>query len=141
MGIAYTPARPASIRYGAALGTTPCSARATSAQQDEWDVSLAGHHFLLNASRHKAEELLEVFGELYDKAYPVTAKPRELPSLDCDAARDGTVWADSDKDFPFHYRFRGSHWEYFALEGESRWAALDDPHSLSHYGPYTEVVE
>lgn len=82
-------------------------------------MSLAGHHFLLNASRHKAEELLEVFGELYDKAYPVTAKPRELPSLDCDAARDGTVWADSDKDFPFHYRFRGSHWEYFALEGGS----------------------
>lgn len=120
----------------------PCSAVATSARQNEWTISIGDvHRFILSGSRSKAEELVQAYGELYDFAFTAPVKPRELQTLDCDEARDGTVWADSDEGFPFHYQFRGHHWEYFALEGTRKWTVLDDPATLTSHGPYIEVVK
>lgn len=144
MGIAYTPASSASIKYDAALGTTPCSARATSAQQDEWTVSLGGHHFLLEGSRAKAEELLKAYGQLYDKAYPVTTKLRQLKSLDCEEARDGTVWAEKvTGTCDWHYRYTNGFW-YVSTNPYLSWDKLSPqnyPFYLTELGPYTEVAE
>lgn len=97
---------------------------------------------LLIGPQHRAdiEAFVQAFAAIHEAASGPKA-PRMLRSLDCDEARDGTVWADSDEGSPFHYQFRDGDWEYFALEGERIWTVLDDPYLLSGYGPYTEVVE
>ncbi|CPS10250.1 hypothetical protein [Mycobacteroides abscessus] len=96
---------------------------------------------LLIGPQHHAD--IEAFVQAFAAIYEAANKPkasRKLGGLDCDEARDGTVWADSDEGFPFHYRFRGGHWEYLALAGERSWRVLDDPYSLIGYGPYVEVT-
>ncbi|OHU64011.1 hypothetical protein [Mycobacteroides chelonae] len=105
-------------------------------------MSLGEHHFLLNGARHKAEELLQAYGELYDLAFPITAKPRELQSLDCEEARDGTVWVDSDPHMPWSYRFNGE-WAYARGHANSwsHWKPLTVRGLLTSSRLYTEVVE
>ncbi|WP_079673715.1 hypothetical protein [Mycobacteroides abscessus] len=107
-------------------------------------MSLEGHNFLLNGSRHKAEELLKAYGELYDKAYPVTAESRELPSLACEEARDGTVWTEKvTGTCDWHYRYTNGFW-YLRTGPYQPWDKIsigNYPFYLTELGPYTEVTE
>lgn len=155
MGIEVQKARGNEIIYRTPDG--PIHIKAWDVNGDNWYVSLNGPDRYPNGSPRQVTCTLcigahprvdiEAFVQTFAKIYEAASAPkppkslRELPDLDCKEARDGTVWADSDKGFPFHYRFRGSRWEYFALDGARRWSTLDESHSLSSYGPYTEVVE
>lgn len=83
--------------------------------------------------------------EVYDCDCPpairVTPKPRELPSLDCEEARDGTVWEaryvlidDQEQTPGWKFRYTADGWVH------------DDGHRvlsstfLTDRGPYTEVI-
>ncbi|WP_457149746.1 hypothetical protein [Mycobacteroides abscessus] len=67
-------------------------------------------------------------------------EPRVLPSLDCEEARDGTVWADSDTNIPFRYRFHNGEWERFSVNGHCAWVRLGNLRNLKVCGPYVEVL-
>ncbi|MDM1863513.1 hypothetical protein ACM0BB_22060 [Mycobacteroides abscessus subsp. abscessus] len=70
--------------------------------------------------------------------YTEIVEPRELPSLDCEEARDGTEWESSD-DPDFHYRFHGGQWEVKLLARE--WDVCPNPEiNTVEFGPYTEVL-
>ncbi|SIL62182.1 hypothetical protein [Mycobacteroides abscessus] len=146
MGIAYTPARSASIEYKAKSGTIPCSAVATSARQNEWTISIGDvHRFILSGNRSKAEELVQAYGELYDCAFPAPVKPRELQTLDCEEARDGSTWQE-DTAYAWRYRYVNGAWcvQYnpdvpfvaLVLDGD-----YISEFYMNNIGPYTEVVE
>ncbi|QSN19643.1 hypothetical protein I3U41_17190 [Mycobacteroides abscessus subsp. abscessus] len=142
MGITYTPAHAAIIKYETNFGTTACTAVASLDRYDEWMVTLGEHNFVLNGTRPKAEEILRAYGELYDRAYPVIREPRVLEGLESEEARDGTVWADADRHTPWRYRFNGV-WEYTWVDKHSRsdWGPLTEMGLLTSAGPYTEVIE
>lgn len=145
MGIAYTPARSASIEYEAESGMIPCSAVATSARQNEWTVSIGDvHRFILSGNRSKAEELVQAYGELYDYAFPAPVKPRELQTLDCEEARDGTVWGFNFRGERTGYLlFTGDVWLFhFNSERLRSWGTpISADHSFLNTGPFTEVSE
>lgn len=142
MGIEVQKARGNEVIYRTPDG--PIHIKAWDDENGRWYVSLnAPDRCTLHIGtqfRGDIEAFVQAFAAIYEAANKPKAS-RKLGGLDCDEARDGTVWADSDKGFPFHYRFRGGNWEYLALAGESSWKVLDDPYSLIGYGPYTEVVE
>nr|WP_324608487.1 hypothetical protein [Mycobacteroides immunogenum] len=66
-------------------------------------------------------------------------EPRVLPSLDCEEARDGTVWTDSMGELEWHYRYTGQ-WECFSVTGSRIWRPLHGLIHLKVNGPYTEVL-
>lgn len=69
---------------------------------------------------------------------------RQLRSLDCAEARDGTVWRDSNPEHPWLYRFTEGRW-WWKTPSARRWNPLrvssDGNHRalLSVSGPYTAV--
>lgn len=70
--------------------------------------------------------------------------PAMLQSLDCDAARGGTVWRDSSPEHPWLYRFTEGRW-WWKTPSARRWnplrASSDRNHRalLSVSGPYVAV--
>ncbi|WP_336513387.1 hypothetical protein [Mycobacteroides franklinii] len=72
--------------------------------------------------------------------YVELIEPRVLPSLDCEEARDGTVWEDADEGCEWRYRF-DVEWKYFSTIGARQWMKLDYLHLLRKNGPFTEVNE
>lgn len=74
-----------------------------------------------------------------DGPYTEILEPRVLPTLDCEEARDGSVWTDSQGVLDWHYRFRGV-WESFSVYGSRTWVPLRALNHLKLHGPYTEVL-
>lgn len=155
MGIEVQKARGNEVIYRTPDG--PIHIKAWDDENGRWYVSLNAPDRYPNGSRKQTtrtlhigtqfrgdiEAFVQAFATIYEAASaPKSPEPlRVLPSLDCDEARDGAVWVDSDDGSPFHYRFRDGNWEYFALEGERIWTVMaDDPYLLSDYGPYVEVT-
>lgn len=84
-------------------------------------------------------EILEHQPEAEGESSPKSS-PRVLPSLDCEEARDGTVWEDSDTGFEWRYRFT-SEWEYSSIGFNFiEWLQLPDVDLLGRNGPFTEVL-
>ncbi|NGX08757.1 hypothetical protein [Mycobacteroides franklinii] len=143
MGIEVTRQQNYSIAYKSADGRTAAIAY-RDPKTDRWFLQLDATPGLgvslgeITASA--VHRLVEHYGTLYDKANPAPPGPRELPSLDCEEARDGTVWVDSDKTTPLRYRFNGA-WEYRWEHTNSRWRPLSVRGLLTSGSPYTEVVE
>ncbi len=63
-------------------------------------------------------------------------EPRVLPSLDCEEARDGTVWRDRDGD---RCQYRAGLW-WFVCDGPETWPIDLQGGRLTDYGPYVEVL-
>lgn len=59
-------------------------------------------------------------------------EPRVLPSLDCEEARDGAVWANR---YGVKVQYRQHDWWYTDYTGGPTL-----PMTLTNYGPYTEVL-
>lgn len=71
-------------------------------------------------------------------------EPRVLPSLDCEEARDGTVWQAA-----FSQTDHGRGWKFWYVPAEREWhtdaghdgsGALRVLDFLTEHGPYTEVI-
>ncbi|SHT13830.1 Uncharacterised protein [Mycobacteroides abscessus subsp. abscessus] len=87
-------------------------------------------------------------GDLYGDAYEPDAlppyteilEPRVLPSLDCEEARDGTVWSPVDDLVGRRYRFGSGSWK--SKVGDEEWYTLRSIGLLEErFGPFTEVIE
>lgn len=63
-------------------------------------------------------------------------EPRVLPSLDCEEARDETVWRDRDGD---RCQYRDELW-WFVCDGPETWPIDLQGGRLTDYGPYVEVL-
>lgn len=70
--------------------------------------------------------------------YTEIVEPRVLPSLHCEEARDGTVWADADQGNTWYYRFNAK-WEYRPESG-GKWSVVRVSELISENGWYTEVL-
>lgn len=68
--------------------------------------------------------------------YTEIVEPRVLPSLDCEEARDGTVWRDRDGD---RCQYRAGLW-WFVCDGPETWPIDLQGGRLTDYGPYVEVL-
>ncbi|WP_100474147.1 hypothetical protein [Mycobacteroides abscessus] len=88
------------------------------------------------------------FGDLYGDAYEPDAlppyteilEPRVLPSLDCEEARDGTVWSPVDDRIGRRYKFVSGSWK--SKVGDEEWYTLRSMGLLEErFGPFTEVIE
>lgn len=89
------------------------------------------------ASAYVADpELAEVDDEPLPSGSLITPKPRELPSLDCEEARDETVWRDRDGD---RCQYRDELW-WFVCDGPETWPIDLQGGRLTDYGPYVEVL-
>ncbi|WP_457214033.1 hypothetical protein [Mycobacteroides abscessus] len=64
-------------------------------------------------------------------------EPRVLPSLDCDEARDGTVWTEKTGEWVYWFNESGWRTDSGILGGDY---PLYQPRLLSIVGPYTEVL-
>lgn len=87
-------------------------------------------------------------GDLYGDAYEPDAlppyteilEPRVLPSLDCEEARDGTVWSPVDDRIGRRYKFVSGSWK--SKVGDEEWYTLRSMGLLEErFGPFTEVIE
>lgn len=80
-----------------------------------------------------------------DAPYTEILEPRVLLTLDCEEARDGTVWRETaeapDGRYGWSYRFYESEWQLRVSRGGA-WRPIG--HNLHRYlcdlGPYTEVL-
>lgn len=67
-------------------------------------------------------------------------EPRVLPSLDCEEARDGTVWSPVDDRIGRRYKFVSGSWK--SKVGDEEWYTLRSMGLLEkRFGPFTEVIE
>lgn len=67
-------------------------------------------------------------------------KPRVLPSLDCEEARDGTVWKPIDDRIGRRYKLVAGSWK--SKVGDEEWYTLRSAGLLEErFGPFTEVIE
>ncbi len=64
-------------------------------------------------------------------------EPRVLPSLDCEEARDGTVWTEKTGEWVYWFNESGWRTDSGILGGDY---PLYQPRLLSIVGPYTEVL-
>ncbi|WP_236747190.1 hypothetical protein [Mycobacteroides abscessus] len=88
------------------------------------------------------------YGDMYGADYephalpPYTeiVEPRVLPSLDCEEARDGTVWGPVDDRVGRRYKFVSDSWK--SKVGDEEWYTLRSMGLLEvRFGPFTEVIE
>lgn len=72
--------------------------------------------------------------------YTEIVEPRVLPSLDCEEARDGTVWGPVDDRVGRRYKFVSDSWK--SKVGDEEWYTLRSMGLLEvRFGPFTEVIE
>lgn len=72
--------------------------------------------------------------------YTEILEPRVLPSLDCEEARDGTVWSPVDDRIGRRYKFVSGSWK--SKVGDEEWYTLRSMGLLEkRFGPFTEVIE
>ncbi|SLJ47357.1 Uncharacterised protein [Mycobacteroides abscessus subsp. abscessus] len=72
--------------------------------------------------------------------YTEIVEPRVLPSLDCEEARDGTVWGPVDDLVGRRYKFVSGSWK--SKVGDEEWYTLRSIGLLEErFGPFTEVIE
>nr|WP_330359810.1 hypothetical protein [Mycobacteroides abscessus] len=72
--------------------------------------------------------------------YTEILEPRVLPSLDCEEARDGTVWSPVDGRIGRRYKFVSGSWK--SKVGDEEWYTLRSMGLLEErFGPFTEVIE
>lgn len=74
-----------------------------------------------------------------DGPYTEILEPRVLPTLDCEEARDGTVWRDV---YPgtWTYWHNGIVWTTDQGEDSGQYPVQEQP-LLTDFGPYTEVLD
>ncbi|MDM2383851.1 hypothetical protein PP563_09950 [Mycobacteroides abscessus] len=114
-------------------GTLPTFTPDPTAQQEP----ALRERFPEQASAYVADpELAEVDDEPLPSGSLITPKPRELPSLDCEEARDETVWRDRDGD---RCQYRDELW-WFVCDGPETWPIDLQGGRLTDYGPYVEVL-
>lgn len=95
------------------------------------------------ASAYVADpELAEVDDEPLPSGSLITPKPRELPSLDCEEARDGTEWKFRLNGEPRSLVYRNNGWRYGEVGDRigGRCGVSDGHAFIREFAPYIEVV-
>lgn len=149
MGIKETTPRRRAFRYEAADESTPVRAEFDEVTK-VWSVTFGDLTYTLGKTPPwMVRELVVVHGSLYDKANPVAPKPRQLETLDCGEAEDGSVWRfrlPNSRDHQDGFvRFIDGTWCFSLNVGTLRIGAgvcmTGRQHPYFNSGPYTEVVE
>lgn len=95
------------------------------------------------ASAYVADpELAEVDDEPLPSGSLITPKPRELPSLDCEEARDGTEWKFRLNGEPRSLVYRNNGWRYGEVGDRigGRCGVSGGHAFIREFAPYIEVV-